>query len=97
MATQAETLAHNIVTSILQVDAGGDKTLGDLTSSDSSGTIYNSWYLICQPLVEYIQASGSIPHDLQIYANNTAAISGGLMVGDFYRTGTDPDNVCIVH
>ncbi len=34
---------------------------------------------------------------LQIYANNDAAIAGGLAVGDFYRTGTDPDFVCVVH
>ena len=35
--------------------------------------------------------------NLQIYANNAAAIAGGLVVGDFYRTGADPDVVCVVH
>jgi hypothetical protein len=39
-----------------------------------------------------IQA-GSIP----VYANNAAAIAGGLTFGKFYRTGGDPDPVCIVH
>ncbi|MFH1504677.1 MAG: hypothetical protein ABIH08_04760, partial [Candidatus Omnitrophota bacterium] len=34
---------------------------------------------------------------LSIYANNAAAIAGGLAVGDFYRTGGDPDLVCVVH
>jgi hypothetical protein len=34
---------------------------------------------------------------LQIYANNAAAISGGLTVGAFYRTGADPDPVMVVH
>lgn len=38
----------------------------------------------------------NLPH-LQIFANNAAAISGGLVVGDLYRTGADPDVVCIVH
>jgi hypothetical protein len=34
---------------------------------------------------------------LPIYANNAAAIGGGLTAGAFYRTGGDPDQVCIVH
>lgn len=34
---------------------------------------------------------------LPVYANNAAAIAGGLAAGDFYRTGADPDPVCIVH
>jgi hypothetical protein len=38
-------------------------------------------------------ASTGIP----IYATNAAALAGGLLVGDFYRTGADPDLVAIVH
>lgn len=34
---------------------------------------------------------------LPIYANNAAAILGGLTAGAFYRTGGDPDPVCVVH
>ncbi|MGB6720042.1 MAG: hypothetical protein WBE72_04555 [Terracidiphilus sp.] len=34
---------------------------------------------------------------LPVYANNAAAISGGLVAGDFYRLGGDPDQVCVVH
>lgn len=34
---------------------------------------------------------------LSIYANNATAIAGGLVVGDLYRTGNDPDIVCVVH
>lgn len=34
---------------------------------------------------------------LSAYANNAAAVSGGLAVGQFYRTGGDPDLVCVVH
>ena len=34
---------------------------------------------------------------LSAYANNAAAIAGGLVVGDLYRTGGDPDVVCVVH
>lgn len=35
--------------------------------------------------------------NLPVYANNAAAIAGGLVVGDFYRTGGNPDTVCVVH
>jgi len=34
---------------------------------------------------------------LPAYANNAAAIAGGLTAGAFYRTGGDPDPVCVVH
>jgi hypothetical protein len=34
---------------------------------------------------------------LPVYANNAAAVSGGLSAGTLYRTGGDPDQVCIVH
>jgi hypothetical protein len=32
-----------------------------------------------------------------VYANNAAALAGLLVAGDLYRTGADPDPVCIVH
>ncbi len=31
------------------------------------------------------------------YANNAAALAGGLVAGQLYRTAGDPDTVCIVH
>ncbi len=31
------------------------------------------------------------------YADNAAALAGGLTAGAFYRTGADPDLVCVVH
>lgn len=34
---------------------------------------------------------------LPVYVNNAAAIAGGLAAGRFYRTGGDPDAVCVVH
>ena len=37
--------------------------------------------------------AGAIP----IFANNAAAIAGGLTVGMLYRTNADPDTVCVVH
>jgi hypothetical protein len=34
---------------------------------------------------------------LAVHANNAAALAGGLTAGAFYRTGADPDPVCVVH
>jgi trimeric autotransporter adhesin len=34
---------------------------------------------------------------LPVFANNGAALLGGLSAGAFYRTGGDPDFVCVVH
>jgi hypothetical protein len=50
---------------------------------------------------KYLSAAGtwSAPFSagLPVYANNAAAVAGGLAVGAFYRTGADPDPVCVVH
>lgn len=35
--------------------------------------------------------------NLQVFANNAAAIAGGLSVGDLYRNGSNPDGVFVVH
>jgi hypothetical protein len=34
---------------------------------------------------------------LQTFANNAAAVTGGLQVNQLYRDGADPEHVCIVH
>jgi hypothetical protein len=41
--------------------------------------------------------TNNITASLQIFSNNASAILGGLGVGMLYRTGGDPDLVCIVH
>ena len=40
---------------------------------------------------------GGIGGGLPVYANNASAIAGGLSSGAFYRTGSDPDTVNVVH
>jgi hypothetical protein len=34
---------------------------------------------------------------LSTFSDNAGALSGGLIVGDLYSTGADPDVICIVH
>lgn len=41
--------------------------------------------------------AGNVRAVLPVYADNAAAVAGSLQVGQFYRTGADPDPVCIVH
>ncbi|MEE8598922.1 MAG: hypothetical protein V3S69_05350 [Dehalococcoidales bacterium] len=41
--------------------------------------------------------SGGLSVTVPIYASNAAAITGGLVAGDVYRTGADPDALNVVH
>lgn len=35
--------------------------------------------------------------EVPVFANNAAAVAGGLAVGEVYRTNADPDPLCVVH
>lgn len=39
----------------------------------------------------------AISATLPAHANNAAATGAGMVAGQFYRTGGDPDLVCVVH
>jgi hypothetical protein len=41
----------------------------------------------------FVAALSGVPS----HADNDAAVLGGLMVGQIYRTGANPDVLCIVH
>jgi hypothetical protein len=47
--------------------------------------------------IEEITAEINSFYVLAVYSNNAEALAGGLLVGQYYRTGADPDVVCIVH
>lgn len=48
--------------------------------------------------IQIADASGKVSTaQLPVYANNAAAVAGGLAAGALYRTGADPDPVCVVH
>lgn len=63
---------------------------------DESGVLQGNWSKFFSSLSRFIQML-QISTGLPIHANNAAALAGGLVVGQFYRTGADPDFVCTVH
>jgi hypothetical protein len=44
-----------------------------------------------------IPSGGLVVKSLPVFANNTAAANAGYQTGTFYRSGGDPDVVCVVH
>ncbi len=62
-----------------------------LFAGDPKSIINNSaWMAWFQSLIDKLTT-------FPVFANNAAAIAGGLTRGDFYRTGGNPDTLCIVH
>jgi len=66
----------------------GTTVFGDGTSEHPLNTAGSTGATFAAP----IKVTG-----LTIYANNAAALAGGLVAGNLYRTGADPDTVCVVH
>ena len=78
---------------------------------DNTGTTYFPFIIEpdCATYTLYLKAGGNVgigtnaPTSklqvvgLPVYANNAAAIVGGLTAGALYRTGGDPDPVCVTH
>lgn len=52
-----------------------------------------------QKTVAALQRAASQPFtvSLPVFANNAAAAAAGLAPGATYRTGADPDFICVVH
>ncbi len=73
------------------------------TPTITSGGITNKYALVTEANAGNVGIGTTSPTSklqvvgLPVYANNAAAIAGGLTVGAFYRDGGDPDHVCVVH
>lgn len=90
-------------------DYAGANRAARIMSRNSAGSDYASWLYLqthgTGSSESYVDAltlkpSGGLKFTLAgipNYANNAAAISGGLVAGDIYRTNGDPDVLCIVH
>lgn len=60
---------------------------------DESGRLQEAWSRWFNSIAKFSRSLQTLP----IYANNAAAVTGGLSIGEFYRTGANPDTVCVVH
>lgn len=76
------TITWNATNAGISYLAPGSLSIGDGNVGATNGKL----------TLAHIRAVG-----LAVFANNAAAIAGGLAAGDFYRTGADPDVVCVVH
>jgi hypothetical protein len=90
--------------------AGNDVQIG---SFDPSVVNVGLWNEATKSRMNLYAASGIFTEDVGIgtanptsplqviglpeYPNNAAAVAGGLTPGALYRTGGDPDLVCVVH
>lgn len=74
---------------------GGSDTPITLYGKSSISVVFKDpwWYITNNTASQPSLIETSVP----IYANNGAAVTGGLPVGAHYRTNADPDLLCIVH
>jgi hypothetical protein len=80
---------------VKQAGVGANFTVGTIPESDVVNLV--SDLALKAPLASpHFTGTVNIA-GLQVFANNAAAITGGLVAGDLYRTGADPDPVCVVH
>jgi hypothetical protein len=76
---------------------GYDSATGEFFQSeiviDSGGsiTLDSGASLVCQP------GSSVSLRNLRIFSNNGSAVAGGLVAGNIYRLGGDPDLLAVVH
>ncbi len=71
---------------------GMDANAVYITSQCGTGDLY----ILADGLADFHAGSYKL-YNISIYADNTAAISGGLSAGMLYRDGSNPDHLCIVH
>ena len=61
----------------------------------SQGT--SDWPVILSKALTAIDTDHRKVVGLSVYASNALALAGGLVAGDLYRSGADPDFVAVVH
>lgn len=94
--------------STAEIDDAGNLTVdGDISNVAAGDDIHSGNDLSCVNDIDVgddaniggnldVTGTASISA-LPVHANNAAAVAGGLAAGDLYRTGGDPDLVCVVH
>jgi hypothetical protein len=85
---------------VLNIGAGvvtSTPTVGNVNNVASVRQLKNQFAIFFYDGVSWWALITVTTAGLTAYANNGAAIAGGLVAGDLYRTGADPDTVCVVH
>lgn len=77
----------------IAMDATDANTVSTIVARDASGNFAIGQITAATLIAGVLQLSTLPP----VYANNAAAIAGGLTVGDIFRSGADPDVLCITH
>jgi len=90
-------LATDPVVQLYNSKVGG-KNWGLYSTLNNGFEIYNITDDHVNPMFTITEAGVIVVGTaMSIYANNAAAVAGGLAVGSLYRTNADPDPVCVVH
>lgn len=77
----------------IATDATATNTPSTIVERDASGN-FSAGQITATTLVAGVLQLSTLP---PVYANNAAAIAGGLTAGGVYRLGGDPDQLCITH
>ncbi len=78
------------------IDTGTLAWADSTTVTPTSGPGFVTSLNNIRTAINVINTGGATP-GIPVYSDNATALSGGLIIGDVYRTGGDPDPVCIVH
>jgi hypothetical protein len=87
----------NLVSPTSDPKANNIGDIVDLNVANNIKNVTRQMQVMQQRLAGAINTLDVRTGGLLVYANNAAAIAGGLVVGDFYRSGADPDVVHVVH
>lgn len=77
----------------IATDATSANTASTIVARDASGNFAAGQITVTKSIPGVLFFSALPP----VYANNAAAIAGGLTAGAIYRSGADPDFLAIVH
>ena len=75
------------------IDATSANTASTVVARDASGNFSAGQVTVTKSIAGVLFFSALPP----VYANNAAAIAGGLTAGAIYRSGSDPDQLSVVH
>jgi hypothetical protein len=94
------TTAYGILIKTPDYTNPGEGTIGTaygLYVETQKGTATTDYNIYSAGYTSKNKFEGKMNLALSAHVNNAAALLGGLVAGDLYRTGGDPDVICVVH